>query len=53
MTDHKKFKNESQDARRHDQQNATHPTETIHNTPQDKSAQKQTKDTHTQPQKRK
>lgn len=25
MTHHKKYKNESQDARRHDQQNSTHP----------------------------
>jgi len=27
MTHHKKFKNESQDARRHDQQHAAHPDE--------------------------
>jgi len=25
MTEHKKYKNESQDARRHDKHNATHP----------------------------
>lgn len=45
MTEPKKFKNESQDARRHDQQKATHP--------EDKDAKKQAKDIHSQPNKRK
>lgn len=40
MTHHKKFKNESQDARRHDQHNATHPDERG-NKPQNKSDNKQ------------
>ena len=31
MTSHKKFNHESQDARRHDQRNATHPEDkTLH-----------------------
>lgn len=29
MSDHKKFKNESQDARRRDQHNSTHPDDKI------------------------
>lgn len=52
MTHHKKFKNESQDARRHDKQNATHPDEQLGH-PHDKSDLNQVKDSHPQPNKRK
>lgn len=52
MTDHKKFKNESQDARRHDKHDVTHPNEKYSNQ-RDKLDQNQAKDSHSQPNKRK
>ncbi|MCL9683837.1 hypothetical protein [Legionella maioricensis] len=42
--DHKKFKNESQDARRRDKHNATHPEEKFGN-PEEKIEQTQVKET--------
>ena len=44
MAHDKKFNDESQDARRHDQHNATHPDEKL-NKNQDKSARNQEKST--------
>lgn len=52
MTDHKKFKNESQDARRHDKQNATHPDEKYGNH-HDKTVQEQEKSSQSKSDKRK
>lgn len=52
MTDHKKFKNESQDARRHDQHNETHPDEKLNHS-QDKFDRNQAKESHPKSDKRK
>ena len=52
MTDHKKFKNESQDARRHDKHDATHPDEKFVN-PRDRSDQHHDKDSQAKSDKRK
>lgn len=48
MSHHKKFKKESQDARRRDQQNVTHPDEHIGNHP-NKIDNKQDKESPSQP----
>lgn len=52
MSDHKKFKNESQDARRHDKHNATHPDEKFDN-PRARSDKHHEKHSHEKSDKRK
>ncbi len=52
MSHHKKFKNESQDARRHDKHNATHPEEKLGNH-EDKLDNPQGKESHSKSNKRK
>ena len=51
MSHHNKYKNESQDARRRDKHNATHPDEKV-GVPRDKEDPSQSKDFHS-PNKRK
>jgi len=52
MTDHKKFKNESQDARRHDQHNETHPDDKFKHH-EDKPDRSHVKESHPKSDKRK
>ena len=52
MTEHKKYENESQDARRRDKHNATHPDEKVGN-PLTKPDRNEENDSHSHPTKRK